>query len=245
MIVEELYNDIISSLSIYIIIERVNQFMNLFENLNNYKEAIKKEATGVYKNADFEKAGYIYNKRDGFWYYPKTYTKGTNEYQLIYDDSHGKFIVYNKTKFDDPKTHDKYSDTKDNLATWDYKEVTLSQAIEKFKNLFNIKESAELRPFNKNDWSGWQGVNKFADGSEPYIAYGEYATLVIGGDSIPEEGSIVQIDYTDEDAEYPSFATKNFKDKEDAIRFGQNCLELIDSPIDENELRNLHFDYIE
>lgn len=122
--------------------------MNLFENLYNYKKAIKKEATGIYSNDDFKKAGYIYNKREMCWYYPKIYKKGTDEYQLMYDDNSGTFIVFNKTKFDDPKTHDSYG-SGDNLATWDYKNTSITQAIQKFKELFNVKENIESLNENK------------------------------------------------------------------------------------------------
>lgn len=117
--------------------------MNLFENLNIYKTSIKKEATEMFTDEDFRNAGYVFNNNDYCWYYPKIYKKGNNEYQLMYTEDSGLFIVYNKTLLDNPETHDSYGPG-DNLAMWDYRDVGITQAIQKFKELFNGKENLDV-----------------------------------------------------------------------------------------------------
>lgn len=112
-----------------------------------------------------------------------------------------------------------------------------------FENLNTYKENTipTLKPFEKTDWFGWGGANKFPDGSEPLIAHGEFATMIVGGGDTPEDDPIVYIDYGDPDEGTAHFATKGFETKDDAIRAGHKYIGLLNEPIDENELKALGF----
>lgn len=106
----------------------------------------------------------------------------------------------------------------------------------------SIKEATELRSFTKVDWYGWGGVSRFGDGSEPLIADGEFATLIIGGDDETEGGAILSISYGD--GENPHEAHKVYDSKEDAVEDSEYFLRLIDKEINVSQIKRLGFDII-
>ena len=105
----------------------------------------------------------------------------------------------------------------------------------------NVVESAQLRQFTGKDYWGWGGAEKFADGSEPLIAEGEGAVMIISGPDMPgdDEYATIGLYYGEDDDKW---AWKSYDTKEIAIKDAKILLNLIDEEIDETQLKRFGFE---
>lgn len=111
--------------------------------------------------------------------------------------------------------------------------------FENLQNMHKVEETTELRVISGPDKWAWQGANNFTDGSEPLIADGAEATMIVSGpDTSDETGAIVAIYYGEEGT---SWAFKGYELKADAIAEAKELLPLIDTQFDERELSDKGF----
>jgi hypothetical protein len=67
-----------------------------------------------------------------------------------------------------------------------------------------------LKPFTRQDWYGYAGACKLADGREPLIAHvGPYA-IIVSGDDASNSQTLVEVTVTSEDGEM-RFSRRIFK----------------------------------
>lgn len=110
--------------------------------------------------------------------------------------------------------------------------------FENLQKMHKVQEDTELRPISGPDIWAWQGANNFADGSAPLIAETEYATMIVSGSDEKDGSSVVAIYYGNDDDKW---AFKEFATKEDGIKGAKMWMDLIEEPVDEEELKTAGF----
>lgn len=133
-----------------------------------------------------------------------------------------------------------------------YKELRFADKIEESailkdeKDIETIVENTELRPFNSRDRLTWGGENEFADGSEPMIVDGEFATILVGqsDEQVGTEDACISIYYGDSEGSEPEWGFKNYKNKESAIKDAKLLAKLADEEIDVEQLKRFGFEII-
>lgn len=130
-----------------------------------------------------------------------------------------------------------------------YKELKFKDKIEESKILKDEKdieqvvENTELRPFDSRDHMTWGGEHNFADGSKPMIVDGEFATILVGqsDEQVGTENACISIYYGDPEASTPQWGFKNYNNKESAIKDAKVLARLADDEIDESQLERFGF----
>lgn len=121
-----------------------------------------------------------------------------------------------------------------------------SKIIKDEKDIKHVVENTELRQFTGRDHMSWGGEHAFADGSEPMIADGEYATILVGqsDDQVGTEQACISIYYGDPEADNLHWGFKIYDDKESAIKDAKFLVKLVDDEIDENQLVRFGFEIV-
>lgn len=121
-----------------------------------------------------------------------------------------------------------------------------SQILKNEKDIEQVVESTELRPFTGRDHMTWGGEHNFADGSEPMIVDGEFATILVGqsDEQVGTEEACISIYYGDPDADNLSWGFKNYDNKESALKDAKILAKLADDEIDESQLTRFGFEIV-
>lgn len=97
----------------------------------------------------------------------------------------------------------------------------------------------KLREFTTTDWYGWQGCERFEDGSNPYISEGDEGILVVCGSNEKDGRAVVQV-YFGEDGGQWGF--KLYINKECALKEAEFLTDLLDAEFDEVKWQELGFE---
>ena len=125
-------------------------------------------------------------------------------------------------------------------------ELEESKIIKDEKDIEQVVENTALRPFDSRDHAGWGGVHNFADGSEPMIVDGEFATILVGqsDEQVGTEEACISIYYGDPEADSPEWGFKCYDDKESAIKDAKILAKLADDEVDVNQLKRFGFEIV-
>lgn len=125
----------------------------------------------------------------------------------------------------------------------DEEELDEASILEDEKDIEKVVETATLRRFTGEDSWTWGGATDFTDGEPPMIAESDFATLIVcGPDGGDEEGATVSIYYGDPEAAKPEWGFKCYDNKDLALKDARILVKLIDSEIDEDQLKRFGFE---
>lgn len=215
--------------------------MNLFENLQIMNESIVTE--DVIEETPVFEANYSFNN---------------NEFEVILTEEEEFINVYinDDVYLQEPKEIIKNDHDLEYLAFSTvvdfYKELKFADKIEEAailkdeKDMEQVVENTELRPFTSRDHAGWGGVHNFADDSSPMIVDGELATILVGqsDEQVGTEEATISIYYGDPEADSPHWAFKGYDNKESAVKDAKVLARLADEEIDESQLNRFGFEIV-
>ena len=214
--------------------------MNLFENLQIMKEAKNIIKEDILDEVPVFEANYKFN--------------GTSlEVILTEEETYINVYINDDVYLQEPK---KYVNNDHDLeylafstAVDYYKELKFADKIEEAailkneKDMEQVTENTNLRPFDSRDHAGWGGVHNFADDSEPMIVDGEFATILVGqsDEQVGTEEACISIYYGDPEADSPNWGFRCYDNKESAIKDAKVLARLADDEVDENQLKRFGF----
>ena len=113
------------------------------------------------------------------------------------------------------------------------------------KDIEQVSESTELRPFTGRDHMTWGGEHNFADGSAPLIVDGEFATILVGqsDDQVGTEEACISIYYGDPEEDM-HWGFRIYDDKESAVKDAKILAKLADDEIDKSQLTRFGFEFV-